>query len=253
MGSFAADHVVLDEPAFRAAVRTAVAAAQDGALVTIGLSPTRPETGYGYLERSDVEEARTDEGIAYAAVRFVEKPDLETATGYLATGRFLWNASMFIWRVDVFLRELERLLPGLHASLQAIADVWHAPDRDRVVGELWAALSEVTIDHGVMEHASRVAVVPAEIGWSDVGDWHGLGELLPVDREGNCLNGDVVQVGSSDCVVWSESGRMVALVGQQGTVVVDLPDALLVVDRARAQDVKKIVDELKRRNRIELG
>jgi mannose-1-phosphate guanylyltransferase len=116
------------------------------------------------------------------------------------------------------------------------------------VAAVWADLAETTIDHGVMEHATRVAVVPAEMGWSDVGDWHGLGELLA----GNRVQGELVQLDSADCVVWSETGRLVALVGQEGTVVVDTPDALLVLDRHRAQDVKRIVEELKQRQRDEV-
>jgi mannose-1-phosphate guanylyltransferase len=147
---------------------------------------------------------------------------------------------------------MQRHLPELHAGLMRICDRWDAEDRDRVVAEVWAGLAETTIDHGIMEHADRVAVVPAEIGWSDVGDWHGLGELIAQDAVGNAVNADLVQIESQGCVVWSETGRLVALVGQEHTVVVDTPDALLVIDRRRAQDVKRIVDELKRRERTEV-
>jgi mannose-1-phosphate guanylyltransferase len=251
MGSFAADHDIADPAAFAAAVRTAITAAETGCLCTIGLTPTRPETGYGYIERGD-EVVVDGDGVAYRARRFVEKPDLARATEYVASGRFVWNASMFIWRVGMLLDELARQLPELHAGLMRICDVWETPRRDRVVAEVWAGLEEATIDHGIMERAERVAVVPAEMGWSDVGDWNGLGELIDRDDVGNSVRGDLVQIESTGCVVWSETNRLVALIGLEDTVVVDTPDALLVIDRGRAQDVKRIVDELKKRKRAEV-
>jgi mannose-1-phosphate guanylyltransferase len=159
---------------------------------------------------------------------------------------------MFVWRAQALLDEMARLMPELHAGLMRICEVWETPQRDRVVAEVWAGLAEATIDHGIMEHATRVAVVPAEFGWSDVGDWNGLGELIAQDAVGNSVRGDLVQIESTGCVVWSESGRLVALIGQANTVVVDTPDALLVIDRGRAQDVKRIVDELKKRHRAEV-
>lgn len=253
MGSFAADHDIADPAAFVAAVRAAVEAARAGWLGTIGLTPTRPETGYGYIERADEAVATGAHGTAYRAVRFVEKPDLARATDYVASGRFLWNASMFVWKAQTLLDELARLMPELHAGLVRIGAAWDRPERDAVVAAVWAGLADATIDQGVMERAERVAVVPAEMGWSDVGDWHGLGELIAQDAMGNSVRGDLVQIGSQRCVVWSETGRLVALIGQDNTVVVDTPDALLVINRERAQDVKQIVDELKKLNRTEVG
>ncbi|HET8522628.1 MAG TPA: sugar phosphate nucleotidyltransferase [Thermomicrobiales bacterium] len=252
MGSFAADHDVSDEPAFHAAVRAAMAAARDGWLVTIGLTPTRPETGYGYIERTDDVVNETGDGTAFRALRFVEKPDLERATEYVASGRFLWNASMFVWRVQTLLAEMKRQQPELYAGIMRIAAAWGTPAQERITAEVWASLAESTIDHGIMEHAERVAVVPAEMGWSDVGDWHGLGELVAQDHLGNSVKGDLVQYDSHNSVVWSETGRLVALVGVENTAVVDTEDALLVVDRRRAQDVRQIVEQLKARRRPEL-
>mgnify|MGYP000327156207 CR=1 FL=1 len=253
LGSFAADHRVERPEAFVAAVHTAVAAAQAGWLVTIGLTPTRPEIGYGYIERTDEAIVETAGGVAYRAARFVEKPDLATATAYVASGRFLWNASMFVWRARTLLDEMARLQPDLYAGVQRIAAAWDTADQERETAEVWAGLVESTIDHGIMEHAARVAVVPAELGWSDVGDWHGLGELIAQDDLGNSVRGDLVQVDTSRSVVWSETDRVVALVGVDNTVVVDTPDALLVVNRARAQDVKQVVAQLKRARRTELS
>ena len=176
--------------------QVAVAAAKEGWLVTIGLTPTRPETGYGYIEATQLRIVETVDGIAYRAARFVEKPDLARATSYVESGRFLWNASMFVWSVQTFLEELALLLPELHAGVTRIAAAWDTPDRARVLAEVWPTLPATTIDNGVMEQAARVAVVPAEMGWSDVGDWHGLGELLDHDSHGFCGRGDLVQAGS---------------------------------------------------------
>jgi mannose-1-phosphate guanylyltransferase len=245
MGSFAADHDVADVESFTAAVKTAIAAARGGDLVTIGLEPTRPETGYGYIERTDEMIVETGSGAAYRAARFVEKPDLERAEEYVASGKFLWNAGMFVWRVDALMAELQRLQPEIREGIRKIAAAWESRDQERVTAATWATMPNVTIDHGVMEHAARVAVVPAEMGWSDVGDWHGLGELVEQDALGNSVHGDLLQIDTTNSVIWSESKRMVAMVGLDNIIVVDTEDALLVVDRAKSQEVRKVVDRLK--------
>jgi mannose-1-phosphate guanylyltransferase len=253
MGSFAADHDVTKLPAFEQAVRTAIDTAQDNWLVTIGITPTRPETGYGYIERSDAIVGMSNGSTAYQALRFVEKPPLETAQEYLASGRFLWNASMFIWKCSTLLEFARTLMPDLLEAVTQIVDVWDTPDREVTINRIWDALPESTIDQGIMEKADRVAVVPADIGWSDVGDWHGLGELIEQDGLGNSVRGDLIQVETRSSVVWSETGRLVALVGLENVVVVDCEDALLVIDRSRSQDVRKIVGELKRLSRHEFS
>ncbi len=244
MGSFAADHDVRDPAAFLAAVRVAIAAAEQGWLVTIGLTPSRPETGYGYIERTDEPVLLAGESGAFRAAGFVEKPDRERAAAYLASGRFLWNASMFVWRAASFLAELARLQPELHAGVTRIATAWGTEAQDRVLAEVWPTLPPSTVDVGVMERTGRIAVVPAEMGWSDVGDWHGLGALLDPDEHGNAMHGPIIQMDTTDSVVWSDAGRLVALLGMANAVVVDTPDALLVADRSRAQEVRALVDRL---------
>lgn len=245
MGSFAADHEVTDDAAFLAAVRTSIAAAGNGFLCTIGLTPTRPDTGYGYIERADEVVAAGPDGAAYRALRFVEKPDAERAATYVASGRYLWNASMFVWKVSTLLEEIARCLPDLSAGLRRISDAWGTPRQEQVLAETWAALPDSTVDQGIMERSDRVAVVPAAMGWSDIGDWHGLGELLPSDPAGNRSHAELVQIDSGDNVIWSETGRVIALIGLRQTVVVDTEDALLVIDRERAQEVKRLVELLK--------
>ena len=245
MGSFAADHEVQDGAAFEAAVRTAIAtASSDDWLVTIGLTPTRPETGYGYIERSDEVVAVSPYGSAYRAIRFIEKPPLKDAEEFLASGRFLWNASMFVWRAQTLLDELADLQPELHAAVCRIAQAWGTSAQEQVVADVWPGIEESTIDHGVMEKAAHVAVVPAEIGWSDVGDWHGLGELVQKDDEGNSLHGQVTAIDCERCVLWSDSGRMIVTIGLRDSIVVETHDTVLVANRDRAQEVRRIVKEL---------
>ena len=249
MGSFAADHEVAYEDAFADAVRTAIAAAREGWLVTIGLSPTRAETGYGYIERTAEPVCTTRHGVAYRAAGFAEKPSQATAERFVASGSHLWNASMFVWQVATLMAELERLQPDLARGVRRVAAVWGTPAQDTVAAEVWSAIEESTIDQGVMERADRIAVVPADLGWSDVGDWHGLGELIANDPYGNAVRGDVVQADTRNSVVWSETGRLIALVGLENIAVVDTDDALLVINRDSAQEVRRIVDQLKQLRR----
>jgi mannose-1-phosphate guanylyltransferase len=252
MGSFAADHDVRDEKAFTCAVRVAVEAAKADWLVTIGLPPVRPETGYGYIESTEEAIVTTVDGSAFRTMRFVEKPDLATARTYVESGRFLWNASMFIWKVRTFLDELAQLQPALHHGVTQIAAAWGTPEQEQVVAEVWPTLPEATIDQGVMERTPRVAVVPAEMGWSDVGDWHGLGTLLDHDADGMSARADLVHTRSRDSLVWSETNRVIALVGLENVVVVDTPDALLIVNRSEAQEVRSVVGTLTRALRSEV-
>jgi mannose-1-phosphate guanylyltransferase len=245
MGSFAADHEVRDEEAFARAVSAAIKAAEADWLVTIGLTPSRPETGYGYIESSNETIVNNGNGTSYRAVRFVEKPDLSQATAYVESGRFLWNASMFIWKVRTFLDELARLQPDVYRGVTQIAAAWGTPEQGQVIADVWPTLPETTIDQGVMERTGRVAVVPAEMGWSDVGDWHGLAEILNHDTHGICGRGDLINAQSRASLVWSETDRVIALVGLENIVVIDTPDALLIADRSQAQEVRSVVATLK--------
>lgn len=252
MGSFAADHDVTQPGAFATAVRSAIETAREGWLVTIGIRPSRPETGYGYIERDDRVLLSTPGGDAFRAAQFVEKPDLERAAAYIESGRFLWNASMFVWRVDTFLTELRRYLPELFDGLSHIVTAWGTARQDAVMGEIWPRLEDVTVDTGIMERSERVAVIPAAMGWSDIGDWHGLGALLTQDESGNSVRGDVMSDGCSNTVVWSDTERTISLVGLDNIVVVDTADALLVADRSQAQLVRMTVARLKELNRTNL-
>jgi len=242
------DHVVSDQPAFEAAVARAAAAARQGHIVTFGISPANPETGYGYIQRGDA----LADGVAQVK-RFAEKPDSATADSYLAAGDYCWNSGMFVFRADVLLGELARLEPDL---LDACRTALHEAKRDLDFVRLDAAAFEkaknISLDYAVMERTAKAAVVPCDIGWSDVGAWSSLWALQKRDANGNVLQGDVMIHDSHDSFVRGETG-LIALVGVRDLVVVVTEDAVLVADKGRAQDVKAIVERLKNSGRPELS
>lgn len=250
MGAFAADHLIADEPRFREVIRDAVRGAEQGLLMTLGITPTRPETGYGYLQ------CGADLGDGVLAVdEFKEKPTSEVAERYLGSGNYLWNAGMFVWRVDAFLAELSRQQPQVAAGVALIAQAWDTPAGEEVIGEIWPTLPRISIDYAVMEGAAaagRVGTVRSEFGWNDVGDFHTLGEVLAADIAGNVVVGSdstpaqgVLLRDTTNLVVVPNSGRLVAAFGVSDLIIVDTDDAVLVCPRDRAQEVKYLVDELK--------
>ncbi len=253
MGSFAADHLVADGERFVATLREAVTGAQQGFLMTVGIQPVRPDTGYGYLECDGL----VGDGPVRKVDEFKEKPSREVAEQYVASGHHFWNASMFVWRVDVFLAELARQQPALHAGLVRIAAAWDTDARDEVLGEVWSTLPKISVDYAVMEGAAAaglVATVPGDFGWNDVGDFATLGDVLPGETDPATAGNVVVDPGekpqvllldSTGLVVVPHSGRLVAALGLRDMIIVDTPDALLVCPKDRAQDVKKLVDALK--------
>lgn len=251
VGSFAADHHVLFPERFITDVRAAMAVASEGYLVTIGIEPSYPETGYGYIKVGD--EIGTFAGEPVHRVdRFREKPDLETAKQYLADGGYLWNASMFVWRASTLLDEMQRLLPDVHRALMLIAGAWGTDRSEEVFAATWPEIEQVTIDHGILEHSTHVAVVPSQMGWSDLGDWHSVGTLkAQADEPNTVVDAEVLSEHSRDNLIYGNR-RVIGLVGVEGLVVVDTDDALLICDRTRAQDVKDIVEQLKSRGMREL-
>ncbi|MFL6158785.1 MAG: mannose-1-phosphate guanylyltransferase [Marmoricola sp.] len=248
LGSFAADHVIADPEAFRACVAEAAQVARTGVLVTIGIEPDGPSTGFGYIKLGH----RLDGfGTAHAVDAFVEKPDAATAAAYVASGDYRWNAGMFVARASVVLDLLAAEHPDLARDLRAIAA---APDR---LDELWDGLTKIAIDHAVAEPAAaagRVAVVPGSFGWEDIGDFEALTGLLPAGADGMRVLGDASQVLARDSsgLVVAGTGRTIAVLGLDDVVVVDTGDALLVTTTDRAQDVKAVVEALKAAGRSDL-
>lgn len=242
------DHAIADVPAFAAAVRTGVPAARDGALVTFGITPTHPATGFGYLAIGAPWPGAA--GVSRVA-RFVEKPDAARAAAYLAEGGYLWNGGVFLMRAAVYLETLGRHAPRmLEACRQAVADARQDLDFLRLDAGAFAQCEANSIDYAVMEHTDQAATVPLTAGWSDVGSWDAVGALRPADAAGNVSVGDVLLKDTHDCVAFSES-RLLALVGVTDLVAVESADAVLVTRRDRAQDVRAIVDTLRAQKRSE--
>ncbi|MCJ7779787.1 MAG: mannose-1-phosphate guanylyltransferase/mannose-6-phosphate isomerase [Acidimicrobiia bacterium] len=242
-----ADHVIRNEQAFSEAVDLAAVFAEKGYLLTFGIDPTGPETGYGYIRFGD----RLAEGV-HIVEEFREKPDRATADEYLASGRYLWNSGIFMFLASRFLVELETHAPGvLDAARAALAGAERDGPVTRLDKTAFAAAPSISIDYAVMEHTSSAAVVPIHTGWSDVGSWAALWELAQHDENGNVVVGDVEIINVRDSYVRS-SGRLVAAIGLDNVVIVDTPDATLVSRRDRSQDVKAIVDRLKEQGRSEV-
>ena len=251
IGSFAADHVIRNHPLFLSTVREAVAAADAGYIATIGIKPSEPAVGFGYIHSGA---ALSVEGAPNALTvhSFVEKPDLATAERYLASGAYLWNAGMFIARADRLLEEIAHTKPALHAGLLELAEAWDDPImRGPAVDRIWPALEKIAIDYSVAEPAAaagRLAVIPGYFDWDDVGDFASLAKLNSGGRMSDLAilgeNARVLADASSGIVV-SQSNRVISLIGVKDIVVVDTPDALLVTTSENAQRVKAVVDALK--------
>jgi mannose-1-phosphate guanylyltransferase/mannose-6-phosphate isomerase len=240
-----ADHVIADVPAFQAAVRQAQQAATAGRLVTFGVTPTKAETGYGYIRRGAARDG------AFAIAQFVEKPDAARAQQFLAAGDYFWNSGMFLFGAGRYLEELQQHAPDI---AKVCADACAAAKRDmdftRVDATIFERCRSESIDYAVMEKTSAAAMVPLSAGWSDVGSWSSLQQALPADADGNVIQGDVVAVDSQGCFLHSES-RLVAAVGLRDHIVVETKDAVLVVPATRVQDVKAVVARLKAAGRDE--
>ncbi|MGO8865028.1 MAG: mannose-1-phosphate guanylyltransferase/mannose-6-phosphate isomerase [Alphaproteobacteria bacterium] len=242
------DHVVLDEAGFLAAVEKAARAARDGAIVTFGITPKEPETGYGYIRAGA---ALNRAPGCFKIARFVEKPDRATAEKFLAQGGYYWNSGMFLFRVDSYLAELERLArPILTGCRAALAASSHDLDFLRLGGDAFREVPSTSIDYAVMERTEAAVVVPADIGWSDVGSWSSLWSIGDRSDAGNVLIGDVVTLDVRDSYIRGD-GHLVAAIGIEGLVVIATEDALLLAPRERAQDVRQLVERLEREGRPE--
>ena len=243
------DHVVADMAAFHQAIACATGVAGEGWLVTFGIAATHPETGYGYIHEGEA--LAGHEGVSRVA-RFVEKPDAETAADYLARGGYHWNAGIFLMAAEAVVAALERYAPDvMRQARAAFQGATRDLDFDRLEETAFARCPNVSIDVAVMERSDRVAVVPVDMGWNDVGSWNALWQVSGKDADANVLIGDVQTHDVGGSYVRSDEGRLTAVIGLNNVVVVTTDDSVLVVDRARAQDVKKVVDALKANGRGE--
>lgn len=238
-----ADHVIPDGQALRSALAAGAEHVDGhGGLLTFGIRPTAPETGFGYLLLGEAAASSASSAV-HRLERFVEKPDAATAERYLAHGGYLWNSGMFAWRAEDLLAEIRRQLPRLAAGLDEIANAFGSPQEAEVLARLYPTLQRISVDYGVMEGAAQGWVLPVDFGWSDVGSWPALREVKPADEHGNVTRGRVVAVDSRDSVIVSE-GPVVGVAGVENIVVVATEDAVLVVPADRAQEVKTIVERL---------
>lgn len=237
----AADHLIEDQVAFSSAVSDAAALAEAGYLVTFGIVPTAPETGFGYIELG----ARLDSG--YKVARFIEKPDLKIAKSYIADGNYLWNSGMFCFNVGVFLEELTKYTPEVAKAADACWDAMQPFNNQNIVeipADLFKCVPDISIDYAVMEASDKVVVVPGNFGWNDIGSWNAVRNLIDPDAQENRVSGEAIFIDTYNTFVQSED-RLVATVGVSDLMIIDTPDALLVAHPDKAQDVKKVVAQLK--------
>jgi mannose-1-phosphate guanylyltransferase/mannose-1-phosphate guanylyltransferase/mannose-6-phosphate isomerase len=241
-----ADHVISDKPAFHKAVEQANQLAKQGFLVTFGIVPTEPETGYGYIKRDN-----TPVGNAFKVAAFVEKPDLETAKRYLDSGEYFWNSGMFAFTAGNFLKELEKFNPAmLDACRRAHAAAKVDLDFVRLDKESFSACPSDSIDYAVMEKSDKVVVIPLDAGWNDVGSWSALWDVTDKDESGNAISGDVLTVDTKNSFIFSEH-KLVTVIGVSDLIVVETKDAVMIAAKDRVQDVKEIVNQLKKQGRAE--
>ncbi len=232
------DHYIKNIENFKKTIKKAIACARIDLLVTIGIKPTAASTGYGYIKVDGKKNG-------YIAVdKFLEKPDLNKAKKYFKDKKFFWNSGMFIWKASVFLEETRKYLPKLYANLHLINSVNDIP-------KVWPKIKAISVDYGIMEHSRKIALIPANFYWTDLGSWDALAEIFPKDKKGNIANSDTLNVDSQGVCVFTRGNRLVSTIGVNNMVIADTPDALLVCDRSRTQDVKQLVDKLKTLKRKE--
>ncbi len=247
MAVLTADHIFQNEALFRELLLSAYEAAEEGHLVTLGIRPTFPSTGYGYIHQGD--QAGTYRGLdVFQVLRFVEKPNEHRARQMFESGDHAWNSGMFVWGAGRIMEEFERQMPDLTTRLKEISRVWEQPQRESVIQALWPEIQPETIDYGIMEKARDVVVIPAKgLGWNDVGSWEALFEVLPADEDGNIVLGEgFIPLETRDTLVYKKSSpRLIVTIGVQDLVVVDTGDVLLICKKDHAQKVRQVVEQLK--------
>ena len=237
------DHLIANTKGFLASLTTArEMAKRSDCLVTIGIKPEWPETGYGYMERGKLADT-VGETKVYAVRSFREKPDTATAKAFLEDGGFFWNSGMFIWKISTILNAIERLIPDLYEGLLTIDDSIGTRHEEKVISEVYRNIKPVSIDYGVMEKAPDVFMLEGDFGWNDIGSWDALWDVLDKDKNGNATRGNVISFGTSNSLIYSPE-MMVALIGVEDLIVVETDDALLICRRETSQDVRKVVEHL---------
>lgn len=241
-----ADHIIKDETQFRAHLEIAIRVAREGRLVTFGIPPARPDTGFGYIKAH-----ANGNTQVYEVERFTEKPDIATAQAFLEEGNYFWNSGMFVWRASVILAEIERYLPAVHQTISAILDESRCGAAfQQAVEKHFSTMPSISIDYGVLEKSDRVSLIPCEIGWNDVGSWQAVYEISDKDENGNALQGNVIAVGCTDNLIRADR-RLVAAIGVENLCVVETADAILIAKSDQTQRVREVVDTLQRQGATE--
>ncbi len=240
------DHYIRDTGAFISAVRLASSEAAKGRLVTFGMKPTRPETGYGYIKTGG--RLRPE---VYRVQKFVEKPDLKNVRKFIKEGSYYWNGGMFLFKTSAIIEEFKRLMPDMHTAFMKIRPTLNTVKEDAALSEIYASLESVSIDYGIMEKSENVAVVVAGFPWSDIGSWNALDEVLESDARGNVSLGNVVGIDCKDSIFFGGDNRLIAALGLKDMVVVDTADAILITPKDKVQKVKDLVSQLKREGKEE--
>lgn len=246
---FPSDHHIKDEKEFSNIVKKAVSIAEyNDKLITIGIKPTFPSTGYGYIKSVSGREVEIEN--CFKVDEFVEKPNFKTATRYVKDGNYYWNSGMFVWKVSVILENFKRFLPKLYNGLKELSKYMGTENEYEKVKEIYPSLLSTSIDYGVMERSNNVLVIPGDFGWNDVGSWDSLGALYESDDHGNIIKGENIGIDTKNSIVYSDK-RMIATIGVSNLIIVETDDAVLVCPKDRAQDVKKVVEILKQQGKVE--
>lgn len=241
MATLSADHVIENAVAFRQTLRLAYELAEKGHLVTIGITPTTPETGYGYIRFG--KEVDAGHGYrAYDAERFVEKPNLATAQGYLDDGHYVWNGGIFIWKVATILAEFREHLPEMYKTLMTIVEATGTAREQHVLDDLWPTLQSISIDYGILEKTHNLVVIPADLGWNDVGNWEQYGALFPSNSQGIHAVGHHIGLGSQNIVVYNNTNRHIYTIGMKDVVVVEMEDKTVICHKDHVQRVKELAE-----------
>lgn len=242
MAIFSADAVIHNAPGLRQTLKLAYELAKQGKLVTIGIKPTHPETGYGYIRYAE----QVSEGYGYQAhqaERFVEKPNLETAQRYLDDGHYVWNAGIFIWSVKTILSEFQRHLPAMFDSIQDITSSLAQEASADVLDGQWPQLQSISIDYGILEKTERLVVIPADLGWNDVGNWEQYGALYPADDQGIRAYGSHIGLGSQNVIVYNNTARRIFTIGMEDIIVVEMEDTTVICHKTHVQRVKELAEK----------
>ena len=241
------DHYIADKPKFRELLqRACVLAESNDNLVTIGIKPIFPSTGYGYIKFN----RSNDFNAAYEVLEFIEKPNFDRAKQYLASGDYLWNSGIFLWKTSKIIECFRRYLPRLYKSMMVAYDYIGTDKEEEVIAEIYPSLQSISIDYGILERSDDVIVLPGDFGWRDVGSWDALGEIFSPDADGNIVKANHVGLATKNSIIFG-SGRLISTIGVDNLIIAETPDAILVCPKDKAQDVKHLVELLKEKGLID--